>query len=45
MGDYVRQSGVIEAKHIPVHADNATAVGLPVGSLYHNGDGVLRLVL
>ena len=43
----VRQSGTVETKAIPVHADNAAALvaGLPVGSWYHQGDGILRVVI
>ena len=43
----VRQSGTVETKSLPVHTDNAAAslAGLPAGAWYHQGDGVLRVVL
>lgn len=43
----VRKSGALEVKNLPLHADNTAAIaaGLSEGSIYHAGDGLLRLVI
>lgn len=43
----IRKSGKIEMKHLPVFADNATAIsgGTTTGTLYRTADGSLRVVV